>query len=314
MANLTEKPERLTVDIAWSALLKILSLLLALFIVVNLGRFIGLILVAILLAVTLDIVVKKLGVKRNIAIFLLLLATLGFVLAFSVLMVPNLIDQLQSTIEKLPQIRQELLEKLPKGRATTEAEHLWAHPEVLIGSWQEKLLTFGTFVTLAFYSVGVIITFSFYFLLAGGKIITSLMVCVYIFALMSFLGVPAPLMLAALAAILDIVLVVGVLILASAAGFLALAVSSQTALYAIAGILVYQAFENYVIVPKVYGNRMRLSNLVVLISLAIGGFLAGPIGVLLALPIAAAYPPIERIWLKKYLTDEVIEKHQKLER
>ena len=37
------------------------------------------------------------------------------------------------------------------------------------------------------------------------------------------------------------------------------------------------------------------------------------IGVLLSLPLAAAYPVVERIWLKKYLGAKVVESHQALD-
>ena len=63
--------------------------------------------------------------------------------------------------------------------------------------------------------------------------------------------------------------------------------------------LFYHAVENYVLVPKIYGNSLRLSTLTVLLSLTVAGIIAGVGGAIAALPIAASFPVIERIWLKK---------------
>lgn len=74
----------------------------------------------------------------------------------------------------------------------------------------------------------------------------------------------------------------------------------------------YHIFETYFIVPRIYGNRLRLSTLTVLLALLIGGTLQGVLGAVLILPVVAAYPIIERIWLKNYLAPEVIADHKAL--
>ena len=117
---------------------------------------------------------------------------------------------------------------------------------------------------------------------------TSGIAFVFTAILLTTLRVPAWLMLAFLAAVLDMVPVVGFLLTIVAIGLLSLSVSPMTALYACASTLLYQGIENYLISPRVYGSTMRLSNLAVLIAFAVGGILAGPLGVILALPIAAA--------------------------
>ena len=74
----------------------------------------------------------------------------------------------------------------------------------------------------------------------------------------------------------------------------------------------YHLAENYYIGPKVYGDRLRLSNLAVIIAFAVGAEIGGVGGALLALPIAALYPVIERVWLKEYLGRDAIETHRRL--
>jgi predicted PurR-regulated permease PerM len=46
----------------------------------------------------------------------------------------------------------------------------------------------------------------------------------------------------------------------------------------------YHFIENYLIGPKMYGGRLRLSNVAVLVAFAIGAELGGVVGALLAMP------------------------------
>jgi hypothetical protein len=48
-------------------------------------------------------------------------------------------------------------------------------------------------------------------------------------------------------------------------------------------------------------------------SFAVGAELGGVTGALVALPLAAAYPAIERIWLGDRLEADTIEKHRVLD-
>ncbi len=51
-----------------------------------------------------------------------------------------------------------------------------------------------------------------------------------------------------------------------------------------------------------------------ILAFAIGGELGGVIGALVALPIAAMYPTIEKIWLADRLAPEVVADHRRIER
>ena len=48
-------------------------------------------------------------------------------------------------------------------------------------------------------------------------------------------------------------------------------------------------------------------------AFAVGAALAGVVGALVALPTAAAYPAIERIWLKDRLGEQVVQEHAAVE-
>ena len=86
----------------------------------------------------------------------------------------------------------------------------------------------------------------------------------------------------------------------------ALTVSLKTALLVAALYVAYHLAESYFIVPKVYGNRLRLSELTVPLSCLVAGLVAGVIGVLLVLPLVACYPIVERYWLQSYLNPDTV--------
>src|SRR5204863_8769221 len=66
--------------------------------------------------------------------------------------------------------------------------------------------------------------------------------------------------------------------------------------------VIYQQVENYIIVPRVMKKAVDLSPAMVIISVLIGGSLAGFAGALLALPIAAAAKVVLRdLWLRDRL-------------
>ncbi len=129
-----------------------------------------------------------------------------------------------------------------------------------------------------------------------GQALTSLLFGVFTYVVLSLLGVPQPLLLAIVAAVADAIPVVGVVIATIPAVLLALTVSPPVAGIVLALYLAYQQVENYFIVPRVYRGTLELHPFAVLIAVLVGAQLLGVLGVLLALPIAAAMPAIERIW------------------
>ena len=52
-------------------------------------------------------------------------------------------------------------------------------------------------------------------------------------------------------------------------------------------LVVYQQIENYVLAPRIMNRAVDLSPPIVIVALLVGGTLAGIVGALLALPIAA---------------------------
>jgi predicted PurR-regulated permease PerM len=112
----------------------------------------------------------------------------------------------------------------------------------------------------------------------------------------------------------DFVPVLGFIASAVPAVLLAMTVSGGTALATAICYLAYHLAENYWIAPQVYGDRLKLSNVAVVLAFAVGAELAGVVGAAIALPLAAVYPAIERIWLKDNLPEETVEEHRRIEK
>ncbi len=145
-----------------------------------------------------------------------------------------------------------------------------------------------------------------------GQLIASSLCGAYTFAVLTVLGVPAAVTLALLAAACDALPVLGVLVSSVPAVLLALTVSPFVAGAVLALYLLYHALENSVILPRVYGRRLRLSTLAVLIGLLVGIALAGVLGPILVLPLFAAYPIVEKVWLEEYLGRRTTAEHAAL--
>lgn len=121
-----------------------------------------------------------------------------------------------------------------------------------------------------------------------GQIITSVAIGLFTFALLEIARVPNALALATFAALTDVIPFVGGLLATTPAVLVALSRGTPVATIVLLAMIGYQEFESRVIVPRIYGQALRLSSAVVVIALLVGGKVGGIIGALLALPIAAA--------------------------
>ena len=145
-----------------------------------------------------------------------------------------------------------------------------------------------------------------------GQLLAASLFAVFTAALLTILGVPAAAPLAVIAGVCDIIPVLGILLAIVPAVLLAITVSPTTAFVVLVAYLAYHLFETYFLLPRIYGSKLRISTLSVLLALIVGGRLQGIIGAVLVLPVVAAYPIIERHWLGGYLQPRVLTDHQAL--
>ena len=151
------------------------------------------------------------------------------------------------------------------------------------------------------------------FAYVAGNVITSVIAFTCTLVALSLLKVPAALLLAVIAGVSDLLPVVGFLVGAVPTVLLALTVSPATALMVAAFYVGYNTVETYVISPWAYGDRLKLSNVAVILAFVAGAEIAGVIGALIALPVVAIYPAIERIWLRDKLPNETVREHKAIE-
>jgi predicted PurR-regulated permease PerM len=102
------------------------------------------------------------------------------------------------------------------------------------------------------------------------------------------LGLPYPLALAVIAAILDLVPNIGAALAGALIGVVALSVSLEALIVFLVVIVVYQLLENYILQPTIIGKAAKISGFTVLASVLAFGALFGLVGAIIGVPIAAA--------------------------
>ena len=121
-----------------------------------------------------------------------------------------------------------------------------------------------------------------------GQLITCLLIAVFSFVLLVACGVPNAMALAVFAGVADILPYIGAFLSIVPMVLAALARGPVVAVVVLLIMLAYEEFETRVLVPRIYGQALRLPSSVVLVALLAGGVLMGILGALLALPLAAA--------------------------
>ena len=336
---------RIAVDIRWTAIVKLLAAAALVWIWLTLAQLVLVLIVAVLLAVTLNPVVdwfERHGWARWSAaalIFVTLLAGLG---GFAWLTWTSVADQASYASSHISQFEHELLDRLPTwirdaagvksgagvqstlalsalrlGRSAISAVVVSALALILtmylVVEARETcdwLLAFVPKAKRAKAEQTIAEAQRVIFAYVAGNGLTSVMAAVFVLILLSILKVPAALLLALIAGLFDFVPVIGFIASSIFAVAMALTVSPGTAIIVFSLYLAYHLIENYLISPWAYGDFLKLSNVAVILAFAIGAELAGVIGALIALPIAAAYPAIERIWLREQLADGTVKEHQ----
>lgn len=120
-----------------------------------------------------------------------------------------------------------------------------------------------------------------------GNLTISLIAGVVSYIAFLVIGLPFSLALAAWVAITDMIPAVGALIGAVPVLIVALMVGPSEFIWALIFLIAYQQVENYMLAPRVMKRAVDLRPPVVILAILVGGALAGVVGALLALPVAA---------------------------
>jgi predicted PurR-regulated permease PerM len=308
--------------------------LLAVWLAVQLWTVAIVLVVATILAGTLSPLVRGLerrGVGRGVALALIYLGVFVTVAGVLLLTVPTLVTQLLHILENAKGDRARLIAYLsqyelgaPLARSIRAVpfDELFAGATTrLVGYSSELLAALGYGVTTLFLSIYLLadakrvhgaiyalvprhyhlrlarILLNLETIVGGymrGQLITSVAISVFVFALLTILHVPNALALALFAGLTDIIPMIGGILASAPSVVAALGRGTPTVVGIAVALFLYQEFESRILVPRLYGRVLRISPVVVLLALMIGGTLLGILGALLALPIAAGLQMIVR--------------------
>jgi predicted PurR-regulated permease PerM len=335
--------QRTSVDVSWRTILRVLVAAALVWVWIQIWQSILVCLISIIIAITLDPLVRALekrGVSRGLAAAGSVIVLALFVVAMLAASWVSLTQQARVIVENLSAFSNRMLEQFPvlqqimpaegQGisgldryatsflRSTSNAIGMVVLALVLtvylLTEWRQTLEWLLAFVPVdrrrkvrRTLSEAHDVMYAY----AVGNFITSVITAVATFIVLIALKVPAALLLAIIAGVFDFVPVVGFILSGALTALLAATVSMTALAAVVAFYILFNMVENYFITPKVYGRGLQLSDLAVLLAIVIGAQLGGVVGALLALPIAAIYPTIERGWLREPLGEETVEEHER---
>ena len=128
----------------------------------------------------------------------------------------------------------------------------------------------------------------------AGNILISLIAGTLATIVLWVLGVPYPVPLGLLVALLDLIPLAGATVAAVIVTGISFTAGVWVGVIVLVYFVIYQQLENQLLQPVIYGKTVQLSPLAVLIAVLIGAKLGGVIGALAAIPVAGAIQIILR--------------------
>ena len=325
-SKLTTPPLR--IEITAKTMFLIVAGLASVWMLIHLFEVILVVVVALFFVGTLSPFVEwleKHKVKRGWGIALVFTAMLITTVLVAALTIPPLISQASKLFEQEPAIRGRLVDLLSRSRATASlADSLRnVHYDAIAKSAAGAAFDLSTrVVEIVAYSVSSVFLALYIMIdrdrLRGGlyalvprnhhirlarilsnlevivggyirgQVITSALMTVFVFILLMACGVENAIPLAVFAGLADVLPYIGVFLSVGPALLATLSHGVVPSIVVLGSMLAYEEFESRILVPRIYGNALRLPSSVVMIALLAGGTLMGILGALMALPVAAA--------------------------
>jgi predicted PurR-regulated permease PerM len=130
-----------------------------------------------------------------------------------------------------------------------------------------------------------------------GNLLISVVCGALTYAVLEMTGVPFAAPLAVFVAIADLIPLVGATLGAVVAGAAAFLHSVQSGIIVLVFFIVYQQLENHLLQPVIYARTVKLNPLAVIVSILVAVELAGILGALIAIPVAAMIQIVVRdVW------------------
>jgi predicted PurR-regulated permease PerM len=289
-------------------------------------------------------------IGRAFGVVLVATFAIGLVTVFVLFVLPPLAGQITHLLQNLPEFRARILSRIPVRypavqKLIHELFESTASSQVI--TMLDRLFGWGRSAVTGLVVAMVVLVLTLYLLLHGrslyawvlafvprthrekvattmhevsgvvhayvsGQLLVATLFAAFTAILLGILGVPAVAPLAIIAGLCDVVPVLGIVLATIPAVLLALVVSPGTAVAVLLAYVAYHLFETYVLLPRVYGDKLKISSLAVLLALLVGGKLQGIVGAVLMLPLVAAYPIVERLWLRGLVAPRVLTDHKAL--
>jgi len=122
-----------------------------------------------------------------------------------------------------------------------------------------------------------------------GQLLSSALMALLVYLSLLIIGVPHALLLAVLAGVFELIPLVGATLAAIPTIFIAYTWGGMSIALIVAGLyIVIQQLEGHLIYPLVVKKMVGIPPIISIVSLVVGGTLAGFLGVLISVPVAAA--------------------------
>jgi predicted PurR-regulated permease PerM len=348
--NETPTTHRVQLEITWKSVIRVLLGVLLAYVAVLLWPIIRVLVMAILIAVALSPPVtwaRRKGWPRWAGVLLASSTLLVVVIGCFAIIGPVVFRQAASLSQNLPKVRQQIVSQLPPASPLRQALETGLNSGTvadsrlvlervlrLVETTAGLLFRFMVVIVLAIYlladgprAVNWLIVFfpagerqrisdglsqiaELIFGYVTGQFLVSAFCAAYLFLLLTLLGVPMAMLLGIVAGICDVVPIIGFFVAVCLAMLMGLTVSPTTAVLVVVLYGAYHLFENFFVVPRVYGKKLKISRLAVPLALAAGGLVAGTVGAIAVLPLVAAYPVVERLWLAPKLEPDTVKAHE----
>ena len=306
----------------WRVALVIVAVVIAVRVLASLQNVLLIIVAAFVISLGMQPLLTNLegrGMRRGAGMALIVLSGLVVMAGLAAAIIPTVIDQAVTAFELLPDIVADLEQRspiladllaqvpIPGGGVGVEGSQAI---EVLGGFAQGLFNTITLLLLVPYFAVSFPAMKAWIFRLLRrdhredfiyminqsteltsnyivGNLTISLIAGVVAFAGFTVIGLPYAVALAAWVALTDLVPGFGALIGAVPVLIVAGMAGGEELLWAFLLLLAYQQFENYVLAPRIMKRAVDLSPPLVIVALLVGGTLAGIVGALLALPVAA---------------------------
>ncbi len=323
----TRNTQVIRYELSFRTIFTVVATIAACWLLIRVWQIILLLVIALVLAGTLSPLLawlerRKIG--RPLGLMIVLIGMIALIGGLGALVIPALASQITSVVNNAPQMRSQLADTLATLPGLTNAAQVVREAELsgVVATIGTQALGYAAMaLQAAFYAIMALVLaiylladhervqgFLFALLprryhlrsarvmldmetIVGGYVrgqaLTSILIAVFTWVVLAALGVPNALALAVIAGFADLIPLIGPILAVAPPVLAALSQGPITAIVALVLLVIYNQIENHILIPRVYGQTMRLSPVAVIVSLLVGGALLGVVGALLALPIAA---------------------------